>query len=228
MKVALLDENIEQRNSIFNCISECGVNVEVRAFDKSFALVSYIYDELRGNIDLIIIHISSSHDSAIRMAAAVQGTFPHVKVIFCSDNSDCAEKIFDAKPTYFLLLPLDRKRLKRALERVEENIEENRENSLMLQIKGVFHWISYNSIKYIESVGRKIVIYTNDNIFETNMTMDDIIQKLPDYFSRCHRSYIINLHRVKSLSSESVKLTTNELIAVSRLYKHEVIERVSK
>ncbi|MGN1418972.1 MAG: LytR/AlgR family response regulator transcription factor [Acutalibacteraceae bacterium] len=80
-------------------------------------------------------------------------------------------------------------------------------------------YISQNSIRYI--VGGKGVccyIHTDENVYLVHMLLKDVFKKLPDFFYRCHSSYIVNLKRVVFLSGK--KITLNDLTEIPVSPKH--------
>ena len=60
----------------------------------------------------------------------------------------------------------------------------------------------------------------------TLMTLKSIIEKLPqDKFVRIHRSYVVPLKKIKSLSNRKVKMTSTEL-PVSNSYIEDLKKRI--
>ena len=77
-------------------------------------------------------------------------------------------------------------------------------------------YISQESIRYI--VGGKGVccyVHTDENVYLVHMLLKDAFAKLPDFFYRCHSSYIINLKRVVYLSGKKITLSDSTEIPVS-------------
>ena len=58
-------------------------------------------------------------------------------------------------------------------------------------------------------------------------TLDKVLQQLPDYFQRCHRSYVINMSHVKAVlfSQNKIEMTEGEEIPLSRSYRKQIKER---
>ena len=77
-------------------------------------------------------------------------------------------------------------------------------------------YIREDSIKYI--VGGKGVmsyVYTNGGVYLVRRLLKQIYDCLPDYYYRCHSSYIVNLNHVLYLSSSKITLTDSTEIPIS-------------
>jgi DNA-binding LytR/AlgR family response regulator len=89
--------------------------------------------------------------------------------------------------------------------------------------------IPYGSIYYIEAREKKVFIRQKDREYSTYDTLENIGSSLPDYFVKCHRSYIINkqyLERVK-LSENTIYLENGITIPLSRSYKADIKEIIN-
>lgn len=57
-------------------------------------------------------------------------------------------------------------------------------------------------ISYIESLQKHTWFYENKEQYKTTITLKELETRLPDYFIRIHRSFIINIHFIKKISRE--------------------------
>ncbi len=228
MRVAVLYENsVHMQDAIF-FLKKNYMQDEIKCFNSTFALATFICDEVKGDVDLLIVCIKSSKDEAIVFAKDMQSFFPHMKLIFFSQTNDCAEEIFDANPTYFVKLPYKAETVMRGMEKIRLLVEDEREQVLNLMSRGQLQKIRFSNIKYVECIGRKLYIYTQDNVKEVNMTIGELMEKLPENFVQCHRSYIVNLDKVLIWSSDELELVTKELIPIARPRQKEIKEIISK
>lgn len=87
--------------------------------------------------------------------------------------------------------------------------------------------LATNEIEYIESIAGKVWIVGKET-YKSNLTLCEVEDKLP-YFYRCHRSYLVNLARIKALvtygkNSYGLVLENNTEIPVSRTKIKELKE----
>ena len=80
--------------------------------------------------------------------------------------------------------------------------------------------LPFDEICYFESNAKKVILYQARNARNYIFTakLDDIGKILPDFFLRCHQSYIVNMHMIRCLDTKNhvFILYSNEEILISR------------
>ena len=89
--------------------------------------------------------------------------------------------------------------------------------------------IPYGQILYFEARAKKIYIALQNEEYGFYDSMDHLVQNLPDYFFRCHRSYIVNMHHLRRYqASQALCILTDDVeIPVSRSYRPLMKEKFS-
>lgn len=228
MKIGLLYEQENKLVAIKRMIEEFVSDVRIEFFATPFETVSYIYDEVKGDIDLLMVHVSNSDDENILMAQDIQNYFPHIMMVFFSEATDCAESIFQARPLYFLKMPIRPNSLHTAIDRAIENLEEEKNQVLSVVSKGELQKVKLSTIVYIESIGRKLFIHTNNGEVSVNMTMDEILGRLPDMFEQCHRSYIVNMSKVTAIRGDEACLSNDIYVPIARSHLKDIKNKLLK
>jgi two-component system, LytTR family, response regulator LytT len=82
--------------------------------------------------------------------------------------------------------------------------------------------IELDKITYIESLSDYIQIHTVNESFITKEKISSISEKLPDWFIRIHRSFIVNKHQITSYNKEIVFVAEKEL-PIGRKYKNQIL-----
>lgn len=226
MRILLLDNNAANVENIADWLRNINPENIIYSYKTAFSFVTGIYDELKGEADLSVIHISSNQDENIRLAKDVQGYFPHMKVVFYSENKIYADTVFEAVPSFFFHLPIDAEKVSNAFMRIGREVWSDKSQSLEIVSKGQIIRLRFEAIYYMESIGRKVCIYSGLGSYETNATMAELLEKLPPYFYKCHRSYIINIKKVTSYNASGVCLLDKEIIPVSRNVRAELWNKI--
>ena len=160
----------------------------------------------------------------LQLATNIQKFLPNVEFIFISDSYDALIDAFQFNLKNYFKTPIDFSQLKQALQiYLSKKLERN---YLEIKNKNLYRRISFPSIISIESYGRTVTITTNENEqITTYYNMENLEKALPaDTFIRCHKSYIINIDYISSISNNSICTTTKTTIPIGRIYKHRLTE----
>lgn len=222
MRAAILDRDEQNTKYLTDLIRQRYRDWSISAYATTFALATAVYDEWKGDLELLIVY--AGEDSHIDLAKDLQEYFPHIRLIFYSETTECAEKIFRAVPVFFLTLPFQETKVTEALERVRMGCAEDMGRTLLIQFRGQIQKIRFSAISYMESVGRKMFLYTDSGAFETYMTVEEALDKLPPRFTQCHRSYIVNPDRIEKYSMDGAVLTNGMLVPISRSFQKKIKE----
>lgn len=224
MKILVCDSDREFCESFTNKIYSYGGEDIVRSFNNAFALVTYICDVARGDVDVLYISVKLGTDSGIDVAADLQGVYPGLKVIFMSESNDCADMIFAANPSFFILKDGAEVYMEEAYRRVSILVNEDLHRMLTVKYKGSIIKIPFNKIYYMENSGHKIIFYTDDSSYESVLNMNSLLELLPPKFVQCHRSYVINTDKIKKMNADRLELTNGMQIPLSKTYCKNVKE----
>ncbi len=128
----------------------------------------------------------------------------------------------------FLAKPIDFPRFFKAFQKAKNHISKNREKETRLFIKdgNKLVKIELESVKYFKSEANYISVVLKDKKILTLMTLKDLESKLPDYFQRVHRSYIVNLNKIDSINNNMVELG-EDYIPISQSYEKELLTKIN-
>ncbi len=80
---------------------------------------------------------------------------------------------------------------------------------------GTNYFIAEDSIIFVEGAkGVKSYVYTPEGTLTVNHLIKDIESRLPDYYYRCHSSYIVNMKHITKISGYKIFLDTGHEIPV--------------
>lgn len=120
----------------------------------------------------------------------------------------------------------DIKEILLALKKIEKNEQLNK-NRLLLKNGTI---INSNEIIYIKSDGHYVEIFIkNKNKPEiVRSTLTEILSALPSSnFLRTHKSFIVNIHKIKKFNPNQLMLESGEWIKLSRTYKQQLKEMLN-
>ena len=111
------------------------------------------------------------------------------------------------------------------------DILKNNGLSIPAIMDGTTVMIKAGSIYYVESVDKRIYIYTKDGCFETKYRLYELEDILGVNFLRCSKAMIVNIRKIRSVKSEanarlSTELLNGERIIISRGYVKELKKKL--
>jgi len=162
-----------------------------------------------------------------------------VPVIMVTSEADFAARSYDYDEVYdFLVKPISFDRFQKAINRIllvkrstvhpalTAKVPENPE---FIFIKDGTRKVKiiFDELLFLKSEGNYISFVTRDKTTLSLMTSREIEDKLPPHFIRVHRSYIVNMQKVDSISSEELSIGKYE-IPVSQKHRKEVSDYIGE
>lgn len=93
--------------------------------------------------------------------------------------------------------------------------------------KNIFK-LQYDNIGYFEGYGEYVKVITQDKTYVVRESLTDFEHRLPsELFLRIHKSYIVNLQKIKGFSTVHVLLEGIEL-PIGRIYRENAVKLLKK
>ena len=177
--------------------------------------IRHIFNEFNSKFDVVFMDIVLEEESGIDIANKFSEQFLESRLIFISGYPDKVPGIFfKAEPFGFINKPLNAELIYRYIDKaLRESEMENRYFSCNKAGKELR--IPFSNILYIESMGRKLFIKTENGEFNAFGKIDEI-KNAPDSFVRCHKSFLVNMNFVDSYSKHCFFMKDKKEINVSR------------
>lgn len=141
-----------------------------------------------------------------------------IPFIYVTAQSDMAmiKEIVKTKPTAYFTKPIKIPDLLVSLYLIASQTEQNKKSCLHIKNGYDVVIIPFDTILYIEGEGNYINIYYGEKKIVSRQSLDSIMEFLvPKLFFRIHRSYIINISKVRRYSRKEVEIKGN-ILPVSR------------
>lgn len=112
-------------------------------------------------------------------------------------------------------------RLSELVERYQEQNRKGQEESLVIETREGKTYVPFSKIYYFEAREKRIYVRLKRQELTFYDTMDHLLERLPEQFVRCHRSFIVNRNRITKvmLSKNLMELEQEMEIPLSRSYK---------
>ncbi len=185
----------------------------VHTFDDAISGAEY----LRTNkIDLLFIDINMPDITGIDLVRALD---EKPMTIFTTAYKKFAIEGFELDALDYLVKPIPFERFEKAVSKAiafyqyKNSPQRVEEEALFVRSEYKLVRIELKEIEYIESVEDYIKIHlANERPVLSLMTLKSLLEKLPETrFKRIHRSYIVPVAKIRSVTNRKVKLNSVEL-----------------
>ncbi len=152
-----------------------------------------------------------------------------VAVIMVTSNKDFASDSYNYdRVVDFLVKPLDFSRFYKGFQKAENYLSRNQQQEARLFVKegNKLVNIRMNEVKYFKSEGNYISIILDDKKILTLMTLKDLEPKLPGFFQKVHRSYIVNLNKIDFIDHKAIEMG-KEHIPVSHSFEKDLLKKIN-
>ncbi len=182
-------------------------------------------------IDIIFLDIKMPQLTGIEMLRSLTNI---PKVIMTSAFTNYAIESFDIGVTDYLVKPISFERFIKAVNRATNEKLEEKKMDKQDQITHLFFKINRNNIEkvkisdllYFEAYGNYIKIHQEKRIQVITETMANLEKQLPEaQFIRIQKSYIINIQKISTLNSNTIKINSTEL-PIGKTYKEVLRKRL--
>jgi len=244
-QILIVEDEAIVAKDIEVCLKKIGYEV-IGSFAKGEDVLEFLKNK---KADLILMDIMLSGKlSGIETSAKVKKLYD-IPVVFLTAYADekTISKAKVTEPYGYVIKPFKEIDLRTSIEMALYKFKKEKEKMAGIESSGFrqaspisteYIYVKSNSklvkvqnedILFVEALKDYVIIQTNKEKFTIHSTMKEIERKLPaDIFSRIHRSYILNLKKIKSIDSSVVIIEEgNKKIPIGGSYKEELFKRLN-
>ena len=228
MKIFLLEDELSQQIRVEKHIAEIAkeleIKLEVISTGKISEFENYIQHSDIHQLYFLDIHIQDNEYCGLEIAQKIREANPYAIIVFITTKSEFASITYRYKVS--------------ALDFIDKNLNED---LFRLKIKECIEYLTtiqignddltdyfeydfkdkkikipFKDILYIETEKRNIVVHTNNGEYTCSGTITEYEKILePISFFRCHKSYIVNLDKIKKMDEKNVYFANGKSAYVS-------------
>jgi DNA-binding LytR/AlgR family response regulator len=159
----------------------------------------------------------------------------HTAIVFVTSYREFGPEAFELNAVDYLLKPISYARFLNCIQKVQKQLagSGSLENDMDIiyvkgDLKGKYIRIKLWDILYIESSLHYIDIHVTGEKITTYLTLAELEAKLnPNKFCRVHRSFIVNLNRIKAVEQSQIRLDNKLIIPLGRSYRDIFFKRIN-
>ena len=189
-------------------------------------------------VDVMFLDIQMPHMTGIELMRSLDD--PPL-VVFTTAYPNYAVEGFELNALDYLLKPISLERFMKAVHKIKDHHSIQKENDNELNEDKDFFFvkadkklmkINYNDITYVEGLKDYVILWLGDTRIITLQTMKSLEIKLDSKnFRRIHRSFIVNLNKIKALNGNMVEVEYKALLRqlpIGKNYKDDLLEIIGE
>lgn len=243
--VLIADDDAGMRSVMRKIVSKVeGFELSGEAGDGKTTLE--LTEKLKPNV--VFLDVEMPVMSGVECARAIQDMDPSIIIIFATAHDTYMGDAFEVYAFDYLVKPFKVDRVIQTLQRARDRLFRRDvkpvgapmnpapravEGRLMLRHREGVSFIDLKDILLVQREDRATVLYTEDGgRYVTGDSLAEMEERLnSDAFFRCHKSYIINLNRIKDITPYGrwtyvVRLENTKHDALITHEKYEELERM--
>lgn len=223
LKLAVCDDNIQFLREMENILETDTRVEEVDSYDTPEKLLKEI-EENQKEFDAIFMDIEFGREiNGIQYVKKIFQKAPHIQLVYVTGYHDrFAQHIFlsEANLTGFLMKPLDKKILDQYLDKISER--QNPKKLLRFSVRRKEYFVLAENVLYLESSNHRVLIHTEEDTYSVYDKLSNFFPQFPDSFIQCHKSFVINMSRIRRIEGNEIIFQDGSRVPVSKVYQEKV------
>lgn len=198
----------------------------IESTDKIFIYTDYtkMKKELQ-RIDILFMDIRLNEKSGIKYIKDNISDFKDTILIYMTGYDEYIEDAFETDPIYILRKPLTEEKVHKALSKAMEKLNSLEDYFVLKNTKEVMK-IKYRDLLFVESEGRIMNFHTSNGVIKKYGKLKEIESILGSNFIKIHKSYLVNINKIKVYKPTKIILENGTELPISRTYVKECREKV--
>ena len=225
MSIAVCDDNPKELERIKGCFCRIqGYDLVCSYFDSTSTVMEILKTE-NSPYDLYILDIEMPGMNGLKLAKSIREKDSRALFVFLTSYTRYMKDVFDVVTFDFIEKPISDEKLLQILERAATYLNITSQH-FSFGYRASRYSLKYDRILYIEKKGRQALIHTFEDVYKTNMTLEEIWKQLnPKSFVHIHSSYIINLYNLDRKDNEIAIMRNGEKLHITKGYRRELAMR---
>lgn len=224
IKIAFCDDELillDNYAKVMNHL-KLNYNFECHYFKSGEELLNYMLIH-EAEFNLLFLDIIMDEIDGMELAKKIRQIDQDTEIVFLTSSPEYAVASYEIKALNYIIKQSNQLEIK-IVEAIEHTSSKKQDYFLVVN-KSTVEKIKINTIIFIESDKRKVIIHTTESVYEMYNKLDQIADKLNNSkFIRTHRSYLLNMDYIKKIETKEIVTTHQQLIPISRGRADEIKE----
>ncbi len=174
---------------------------------------------------IVLMDIDMPNMDGILAASKLRKNNKELIIIMLTSKRERFKDAFKVGASRFVTKPIDKEELYEAIENALKDIDSD--EKLTVNLSGGEKELKQDKIYLLEVVRNKVNIYLKDNCISVNEPLKNLEERLNSKkFVKVHKSYIVNMKYIKSISGRLIVLENGIKACISARREKEVLDKL--
>lgn len=194
--------------------ADCGERFQIRIFHSAEELLG----AARPDTDAVLLDISMGAMTGMDAAKELRARGSRVALVFITTMTQYAIEGYEVHAFGFLRKPLEYRVFRRQMEDLIAHLRRAQGSAWEVRTGADSRILATNEIVCLDAYGHSVTVRLADgSTLPCSATLSEAEGQLERVgFFRCHKSYLVNLKHVKQIGTDSVTVTGDLVIPLSR------------
>lgn len=210
--IAICDDDNSQIRALRTMLTEWNRHIIITEYTSA---EQFLFGYPDKPCDLLLLDIEMGDMNGMELAHNLRRKGDLLPIIFITGYSEFMQDGYDVEALHYLLKPVDKDKLFAVLDRyANRHLSDSR---VIFPSGDESVCVNSNDIMYLEAFGKKTQAALKDGR-EIIVTcgLSAAAEKLCEGFVSCHRSYVVNISYIRSISKTEITLDNGRKIPLSR------------
>ncbi len=238
VKIVVYDNSLtylkSMKTRIQTFIEKAQVNMRIGLLTTQFKkILEYVETDEALSVYILDVNYKTACLNGIQIAKTIRAKDRNAYIVFSTKDKASVYQAMTGliRPSGFFTKPFDKDDLEILMGDIYRdylNIMGETSNVFHVNIGTMIYAINYDDILYFEACQKKIYIHTLNQRIAYYDCLANIEKMLNEQFMRCHRSYIVNISKIKeaSFTLRILEMMNGGKINISRTYKDTIRKRL--
>ena len=212
IRVAICDNDNNQINALKFMLTEWNEHIIISEYTSA---EQFLFSYPDAPCDLLLLDIEMGDMNGMELARKLRRNGDMLPIIFITGYSEFMQDGYDVEALHYLLKPVDKEKLFAVLDRYASR--HSADSRVIFHSGDESVCVNSDDIMFLEAFGKKTQITLKDGKeLLCTCGLSSAAEKLGKGFVSCHRSYVVNLGFVRSISKTEITLDNSRKIPLSR------------